>query len=857
MVNTSFLQFIAILWLLIQGHFLCDGGFDTEVEALLEFKEGLQDHSNLLSSWTVENDCCHWKGVGCNTTTGHVISLNLHSSNALNKLQGDLSSSLLQLPYLSYLNLSGNDFMQSRVPSFLGTMQNLKQLDLSHANFKGTLFDNLGNLSLLESLDLSGNSLYVNNLKWLHGFSSLKILDLSNVDLSNCENDWFYDINIILHSLETLHLSGCRLDRLPKSPQPELNCDSLVTLDLSVNYFDSTILNWLFENCHHLQNLNLSRNNLYGPIPYSIERMTTLVTLDLSHNILYGSILDSIGMLLSLVSLDLSYNRLTGSIPSTFGQAHGLSSLKKLHLSNNQLNGSIERNIQQLSKLVVLDLAQKSLEGNISDILLANFSNLKVLDLSFNHITLNMSKNWIQTQKNFSHIDLSIVSVFDTVPNWFWDLSPNVEYMNLSSNELSSCGHDFSEKLKLKTLDLSNNNFSCPLPRLPPNSKTLDLSNNSFYGEISQVCEMLDVNNSLQTLDLSSNNLSGVIPNCWTNGINMITLNLAKNNLVGSIPDSFGSLTSLHMLIMHSNNLSGKIPNTLNNCQVMTILNLRSNQFWGDIPSWIGAKMLILEVLLLGKNFFDGNIPKTLCQLKSLKILDLSQNQLRGEIPRCVFLAMATQESVNEKSYMEFLTIKESLSIYLSERKLPILITWRAVDRYFSNHIYLKLIDLSSNFLTQSIPDDIGKLVELISLNLSRNQLVGSIPSNIGELESLEILDLSRNQLSCAIPTSMANIDRLSWLDLSYNNLYGKIPINNQLQAFDGSSFEGNPHLCGVPLDKACPRNSSFKDAHCSHGEEHENDSNHEDKGMGMKINPFYISMGIGFSTGFWVFWGS
>jgi Leucine-rich repeat (LRR) protein len=571
--------------------------------------------------------------------------------------------------------------------------------------------------------------------------------------------------------------------------------------------------------------------------------MTTLATLDLSHNRFNKSIPNFIGKLSRLVALDLSYNMLTGSIPSTFGEAHGQGSLKKLHISNNQLNGSLERNIQQLSKLVVLDLAQNSLEGNISDVHLANFSNLKVLDLSFNHITLNMSKNWIppfqletiglakcnlgpqfpkwiQTQKNFSHIDISNVSVFDTIPNWFWDLSPSVEYMNLSYNELNSCGHNFSQKFKLKTLDLSHNNFSCPLPHLPPNSKTLDLSNNLFYGTISHVCEILDFNNSLETLDLSSNNLSGVIPNCWTYGTNMIILNLANNNLVGSIPDSFGSLTSLHLLLMSDNNLSGKIPETLKYCQVLTFLNLGWNKFSGPIPSWIGTNLQILEVLLLRRNSFDDNIPTTLCLLKSLRILDLSENKLTGGIPRCVFLAMATEESVNEKSYMEFLTIKESLSIYRSEWRHPfplrfkgrdMLVPGRFVDIYFrqiidlsSNHltqgipvemtklVKLRALNLSKNQLVGSIPSGIGEMQNLTSLDLSRNQLVGSIPSNIGELQSLEFFDLSRNHLSCDIPTSMANIDRLTLLDLSYNTLSGEIPIGTQMQTFVDSSFEGS-----------------------------------------------------------------
>ncbi|CAI8618841.1 unnamed protein product [Vicia faba] len=298
--------------------------------------------------------------------------------------------------------------------------------------------------------------------------------------------------------------------------------------------------------------------------------MTTLTTLDLSHNILIGSISPSIDGLESLVALDLSHNMLTGSIPSKLGRAHGQSSLKELRLSYNHLNDSLEKILPQLSKLVVLDLTGNNLMGKISDVHLANFSNLKVLDLSFNYVTLNMSKNWvppfqletlglakcllgpqfpkwIQTQNNFSHIDISNTSISDTVPNWFWDLSPNVEYMNLSYNELSRCGHDFSQKIKLKKLDLSYNNFSCPLPRLPPNSRDLDLSNNLFYGTISQVCEMLGVNNSLETLDLSFNNLSGVIPNCWKYGTNMIVLNLAENNFIGLIPDSFGSLVYLHV----------------------------------------------------------------------------------------------------------------------------------------------------------------------------------------------------------------------------------------------------------------------------------------------------------------------
>ena len=134
---------------------------------------------------------------------------------------------------------------------------------------------------------------------------------------------------------------------------------------------------------------------------------------------------------------------------------------------------------------------------------------------------------------------------------------------------------------------------------------------------------------------------------------------------------------------------------------------------------------------------------------------------------------------------MEFITIKESLSIYRSETKNPLLIPWKANYMYFFQHLVriVKVIDLSSNFLTQGIPVEIAKLVELNSLNLSRNQLMGSIPSNISELKILEIFDLSRNRLSCAIPTSMVSMTFLSYFNLSYNTL-GKFHLAISLLHF-------------------------------------------------------------------------
>ncbi|KAF2291254.1 hypothetical protein GH714_021029 [Hevea brasiliensis] len=61
-----------------------------------------------------------------------------------------------------------------------GSHYNLRYLDLSNANFAGTISSVLANLSSLQSLRLSHNHFHdLGNTEWLHGLSSLSFLHLS------------------------------------------------------------------------------------------------------------------------------------------------------------------------------------------------------------------------------------------------------------------------------------------------------------------------------------------------------------------------------------------------------------------------------------------------------------------------------------------------------------------------------------------------------------------------------------------------------------------------------------------------------------------------------------------------------
>ncbi|GJN25356.1 hypothetical protein PR202_gb13175 [Eleusine coracana subsp. coracana] len=154
------------------------------------------------------------------------------------------------------------------------------------------------------------------------------------------------------------------------------------------------------------------------------------------------------------------------------------------------------------------------------------------------------------------------------------------------------------------------------------------------------------------------------------------------------------------------------------------------------------------------------------------------------------------------------------------------------------NTIYL---DLSSNYLTGEIPEELASLDLLRNLNLSRNNFHGSIPNSVGAMQFLESLDLSRNKLSGEIPESLSNITFLSYLDMSCNNLTGRIPSGSQLDTLYAaypSMYAGNIGLCGPPLKKNCTSTDAYKQDHYTR------------TAQGHEPKFFYIGLGCGIIAG-------
>nr|XP_027082514.1 putative receptor-like protein kinase At3g47110 [Coffea arabica] len=312
----------------------------------------------------------HSLGVGVNQLSGripasvyNIASLHVFSI-PVNSFHGNLPTDVgLTLPNLQVLQIGTNDF-NGNIPLSITNASRLEQLDLDNYKLEGQVHSNLGDLSNLQLIELSGNWLGRNStgdLNFIGSLTNNSNLYTIFLDENNFGGELPKSLANLTHGLTELGIEGNQL--WGTIPEGLGNLVNLIVFDMSWNSLSGVIpsdFDNLFEgsdvfgsilmNCGNLQHLDVSINNLSGVIsPEFFEMHTFLLYLGLRQNTFSGSI-------------PLEANFFEGTIPSKLAS---LKAIQVLDLSFNNLTGQIPRNLEKLQPLRYLNLSYNDLYGKI------------------------------------------------------------------------------------------------------------------------------------------------------------------------------------------------------------------------------------------------------------------------------------------------------------------------------------------------------------------------------------------------------------------------------------------------------------------------------------------------------------
>ncbi|CAH9103658.1 unnamed protein product [Cuscuta europaea] len=134
------------------------------------------------------------------------------------------------------------------------------------------------------------------------------------------------------------------------------------------NYTEGFICRFQGINCWHageskVLDINLRDMGLKGTFPVGLKDCKALTGLDLSSNQISGPIPSNISKILDFVTnIDLSFNQLSGQIPEDLARCSFLHAIK---LNNNQFSGRIPPELGLLDRVMTFSVANNSLIGPV------------------------------------------------------------------------------------------------------------------------------------------------------------------------------------------------------------------------------------------------------------------------------------------------------------------------------------------------------------------------------------------------------------------------------------------------------------------------------------------------------------
>ncbi|KAJ9560949.1 hypothetical protein OSB04_006109 [Centaurea solstitialis] len=575
----------------------------------------------------------------------------------------------------------------------------------------------------------------------------------------------------------------------------------VIGLDLGERYLRGHInSNSTLFNLAHLQTLNLAMNDFTGSqIPSQISRLKQLRSLDLSDAGLSGQIPTEISHLMPLSLLDLSRNSLKLQSPSLEKLVQNLTRLEELDLSWVEISSSVPHFLANFSSLRSIKLRDCLLQNEFP---ILQLPKLKLLDVGSNSNLTGFLPEF-QNHNLLEELNLNLTGFSGGIPKSIKNLN-HLTLMGLGMCSFSGIiPGALTNMTQLTYLDLSYNEFTGVVPSLAGLTELtyLELSVNSF--EKGCLPEWLVKLTKLKELYATRMNLSGEIPPFLANLTKLIIFDMRINSLCGRIPSSFMNLTQLSTIRLRQNHLQGPISSSFSNFKSLQVLSLSDNSFSGRVElNWF-ARLSELKALILGRNkisfvatnnYTNDTFPQldhldlSSCNLKEfppflrfqhkIKKLFLNDNQIHGLIPEWVWN--------NSRETLEMINLADNfITGFHQHQHFPSLTRLK----YFvigQNLLHGRLpvpprttevYSARNNNLEGEIPPLICQVKSLRFLSLSSNNITGILPPCFGSLSnSLFEFDLSKNKLQGTMMDSFKQDNRLRSIDLSGNQFVGQVP---------------------------------------------------------------------------------
>lgn len=425
--------------------------------------------------------------------------------------------------------LPGNG-LKGTIPEEIGNLSELTILDLSKNNLEGEIPKSIGNLTKATFIKLSDNRLSGGIPKEIGNLTSLVEFNIANY---------------------TFSAEGGTVEIDPETGE--------------------------------VIGGSMAQNSISGPIPIELCKLPNLSTLSMSGNKLSGEIPQEIWSLPSLITLTLSQNLLTGEIPSSIRNAKNL---KQLWLGNNLLTGSLPDEICELS-----DLEELLIENTTHKIV----AGWVVKNTEYNHITGKIPEN-IGNLKKLKQLCIGSIGLTGELPKSIWKcesmevltmLNAGDKYPNTLTGSISE---EIANLKQLYSFGITGNNFTGTIPK-----SITKLTN-------------------LRVIALNENNLEGIIPEEIGNLVDLLDFYVAYNNLEGSIPESICNLVNLKSFFISGNKIEGIIPEGIKNLKKLEVFWGSNNNLEGNIPVGF-AELRVLRGLILYGNRLSGVLPREITQL--------------------------------------------------------------------------------------------------------------------------------------------------------------------------------------------------------------------------------------------------